>query len=354
VRRPVTPSPGRAAGRGLALAGALAGALLLPAGAGAVAIADGHADYAARLIDGRLRTQVRDPSGAWHDPATVTVRVVEAARSAVPGDARFRFLGSPGASVWVLPQTERPGVAWLGWSAESLVAPRATGAVGWSLDAVEGPGTVALYQQNALGDPAVLFDSGDGLPDAHQLALGAHAHGSWAFSQPGRYRLTTTHRATIDGAPQSDTRTLEVVVDGTADAPAAPVPVPPSAPPATGAGPPAAPVRTALPVVRTTAARMSSRRTVAVRLRCAAATPCRGRLRLRTAGRVRHAGTRRVLTLGARRVDVRAGRAVTVRLRVPVRVARSLRAGRPSRPMLRASVRQGDAVATRRFRVAVR
>lgn len=353
--------PRRSGGAVVVVAAAVVAlAVGVPAAPAATTISSGHADWAARLVDGRLSTQLRDGRGVWHDPATVVVQVPDGARTTAPTDPRFAFAGAaPGRALWVLPQTERAGIPWLGWGAESVVAPRATGAVAWSLDAVEGPGAVAMWQQDALGDPTPVFASADGLPDVHLIGLGAHAHGSWSFARPGRYRLTMTHRATVDGVPQQDTRALEVLVDGAPDAdpppPGTPHPAPeaPGPAPAPGAATPAAGRGTV--VIRSTVGRLTRRRLVAVRLGCTAATACRGTLRLRTAARIRHGRTARVLVLGSARVAVPAGRAATVRVRVPAGVARSLRAGRRARPVVRATVSgDGRGGVVRRLRVGVR
>jgi surface-anchored protein len=36
----------------------------------------------------------------------------------------------------------------------------------------------------------VLYNSGDGLPDAKPLAVGAHTHADWAFNAAGTYTVT--------------------------------------------------------------------------------------------------------------------------------------------------------------------
>ncbi|MDO8213119.1 choice-of-anchor M domain-containing protein [Conexibacter sp. CPCC 206217] len=235
-------------GTGLALALAAAGAAAgaSPAGA-AVVLQDGHVDYGARLLDGRLRAQVKDgTAGAsavvWREPADVVFHVRRAAATVVPSRAGFAFLGAPGAPLWLLPQVQQQGLLWPGWNTEEIGAEHVSGTLGWSLDAVDGPGRFALFTAGSFGEVTKLFDSGDGLPDTAQIPVGTHAHGNWAFSAEGRYRLTFTTRATL--APSggaSDTQTLTVTVGDVDPATGEPLPraVPPPAgpPPGTVPGP---------------------------------------------------------------------------------------------------------------------
>jgi surface-anchored protein len=338
---------------------AVAGAVLamgLAAPAGAATIAQGHVDHAVRVVDGAVRVQLRTGNGAqavWHEPSATVIRTDDASRTTIPSGPDHAFLGPAGARTWILPQTERPGVPWIGWSTEGLADHDPTGPVRWTLDAVEGPGTVALFQDGPFGEPHRIFDSHDGLPDALDVPVGAHGHGNWAFSRPGVYRLTTTSRATLAGTPRQDTQVLTVRVDGTDDA-AAPGPVPPAGgSPSPAPGVPAAPgpgdagARGTSVQLRTTRGRLSRSRTVALRVGCAGSRTCRGTVRLRTAGRVPHAGRPRVLHLGSRRYAVPGGRTATVRVRVPAARARTLRR-RASLPV-RASTRLDGRTVARRL-----
>jgi surface-anchored protein len=252
---------------------ALAGVLLtVPDLAAAQVLSEGHVDYAARLVDGRLRSQVKDGTSAgpavWREPSSVTFSVGDAARTTVPSSAPF--LGRPGDAVWVLPQVQRAGLLWAGWNTEELTSAQVDGAVTWSLDSVDGPGDVALFQTGVFGEADILFGSADGLPDSRSIALGTHAHGNWAFGRPGSYRLTFTMSARLrSGETVHDTQTLPVTV-GTAPTPS-PTPTRPEPEPtatpvpdtrAPGGSIPAAPV----PVLRALSARLKGR-TLHVRVR---------------------------------------------------------------------------------------
>jgi surface-anchored protein len=185
-------------------------------------LSDGHVDYGARLLNGALQSQVKDStSGAvvWREPADVAFHLGPTAKAAVPSNPKLAFLGRPGDPVWIIPQTQRPGVLWAGWNTEELRAPEVTGQVAWRLTGVDGPGAMAIYTVNAFGDPSILFNSADGLPDARDVPLGTHAHGNWAFTRAGTYRLTFEMSATLaSGQVSTDIEALAVTV---ADDPAA-------------------------------------------------------------------------------------------------------------------------------------
>ncbi|MDT0269026.1 anchored repeat ABC transporter, substrate-binding protein [Streptomyces sp. DSM 44915] len=76
----------------------------------------------------------------------------------------------------------------LGATRSSEVRLKATG--------LEGPGELVGYLTETFGEPAVFFDSSDGFDAgdgyAHDTAVlppAAHTHMSWAFTEPGVYRL---------------------------------------------------------------------------------------------------------------------------------------------------------------------
>jgi anchored repeat ABC transporter substrate-binding protein len=90
---------------------------------------------------------------------------------------------------------------------------------------VEGPGELTAYLTESFGDPSTYIASGDGLDaasgfrdDTAVLPVDAHTHMSWAFSEPGIYRLRVQSRlaASRDERPldiASDTFTFAVGVD---------------------------------------------------------------------------------------------------------------------------------------------
>jgi putative ABC transporter-associated repeat protein len=180
-----------------------------------VVLNQGHVDYAARILGGRLVSQVKDGTSGtprWRSPSEVVFHLKSEAATTVPSDA-FAFLGPVSAKIWQIPQTQKPGVVWLGWNTEEISATQATGEVAWKLTAVSGPGSMAVYELDAFGKPVVIFNSKDGLPDNHNIRLGTHAHGNWAFTASGAYKLTFSHSVKLtSGATVTDTQTVTFAI----------------------------------------------------------------------------------------------------------------------------------------------
>lgn len=226
----LAPPRGRTARRTVAIGVAAAGLLAAgpgaggplangpaPASAAPVTLGQGHVDaVAARLVGGRLRFLVKDDTGSrvrWRAPADVVIRVGDRARYRLPSDRALSFVGRPGQTVWLIPQTQKRGVVWAGWNTEQVSARQLRGPVGWRLDRVRGPGRVSIYQTGSFGTPSVLFSSARRTPQSRTISLGVHAHGNWAFTARGTYRLTFTLSATTRaGKRLSDTRTLTLRV----------------------------------------------------------------------------------------------------------------------------------------------
>lgn len=117
--------------------------------------------------------------------------------------------GSEAYGANVLPLVEDVGVdvPWLGLRVRG--AGRALGATRSSEVVLEatartGPGEVAAYRTDALGDPEVLFASRDGLSartDRATLPPAAHTHLNWAFTRPGVHTLSLRARLRTPGRP---------------------------------------------------------------------------------------------------------------------------------------------------------
>ncbi|MFJ7213658.1 TIGR03773 family transporter-associated surface protein [Amycolatopsis sp. NPDC098790] len=200
-----------------------------------VVLADGHVDYAVRLVGGKLVSQVKDGTVAgtttWRTPGSVVFHVVDKAATTVPEGTQFSFLGKPGDRIWQIPQTQQAGVLWLGWNTEELKSGDVSGDVTWRLDKVDGPGALAVFEFDPFGKPVLAFDSGDGVPDSYAVRLGTHAHGNWTFTKQGIYHVTFTHSAKLaSGAQSSDQQTVTFAV-GPVD-PKQALPVTTSTPPA--------------------------------------------------------------------------------------------------------------------------
>jgi surface-anchored protein len=189
-------------GRRLAAVAMAAGASVVvvataPVGAATrpVVITQGHVDALDIAYEGgELGVSIHDDTvepDVERDPDDVLLVALPSARTTVPDDPAYRFLGRPGAPVWVLPQIQDPDLLWPGLATEEIDAGVFDGdSVRLRLVRVTGPGDVALFTADAFGAPQILFDSGDGLPDRTDLPVGTHAHQNWAFDRPGDYRLT--------------------------------------------------------------------------------------------------------------------------------------------------------------------
>ncbi|WP_307218895.1 TIGR03773 family transporter-associated surface protein [Microbacterium sp. SORGH_AS_0888] len=190
---------------------------------GATIVTAGHVDVASRIVDGSLTTVIADASDAsqpetLRDPRRTVLQVRPEAQTTVPDDAAYSFLGSAGATTWLLPETEVEGILWPGWSTEGIPASATTTGVTWTLDRAQGPGEFALYQTPFTG-PKVYFDTRDGITaaDTFDIPKTIHAHGTWAFSAEGAYCLAFTRQTTLaSGERVSDSFTLAFAVGAVA------------------------------------------------------------------------------------------------------------------------------------------
>ncbi len=167
----------------------------------------GHVDISSVIVDGALRIRIRDataegaanaPDGraTWHETADVVLQVRSAAATTIP-DSRWGFIGAVGARVWHIDQHGTNGVLWPGWSAETIASSQVSGALDWTLTDVRGPGHVFLWQTDAWGNAARIFDSRNGLPDATRIPTGTHAHANWTFTAEGLHCLTFRQSGTL-------------------------------------------------------------------------------------------------------------------------------------------------------------
>ena len=178
-----------------------------------VVIADGHVDLGPRLVDGRWTLQIRDDTGdgpVWRQLPDVVLQVVDAAKTTVPDDPAYAFLGSSGSDIWVLPQVQDQEVVWPGWNTQDPSIADVVGReVDWRLHGVEGPGRFELFLTGSFGTPEPIFSSDRPYPQETGVEAGTHVHGNWVFTAPGAYSLDV-EMSTADG--RADRAALKVHV----------------------------------------------------------------------------------------------------------------------------------------------
>lgn len=206
----------------------------VPPTTGPVVLDRGHLDlFDVTYSDGRYVLAVKDDTrlhsdgSVFRDPADVVVAVDEhrSART-VPDAPAFGFLGAPGSTFYALPQVQDPELPWPGWSTERLAAtlPAGTTADEVRLDVqVSGPGEVQTWQLDGFGN--VVNRHVTGTSGTIPVAVPAHVHTSWAFTELGTYRLTVTPSGNLsDGtAVTGRAATYTVQVGPVAGQPTAPL-----------------------------------------------------------------------------------------------------------------------------------
>ncbi|MEU8664463.1 choice-of-anchor M domain-containing protein, partial [Actinoplanes philippinensis] len=184
----------------------------------------GHVDIGPRLHDGTWTVQIHDDHAVpsvWREPADTVLRVRDTARQRVPDDPAYAFLGTPpGTDVHVVPQTERPGVVWIGWNTQD---PGVLGAISrgvtMTLRGVQGPGAVTVFLQSGnLGAPQVLWSTAKPMPQPLWVETNTHTHANWVFARPGSYQLAVDISADLaDGSTATASTVLRLAVGDTTE-----------------------------------------------------------------------------------------------------------------------------------------
>ncbi|WP_418960218.1 TIGR03773 family transporter-associated surface protein [Streptomyces tritici] len=203
---------------------------------------------AGALALGGTAMTVPPPDGAPGATAPVVARVTltDGALSlgtsgVVDVDDTHRVTGADGTDRWEFEPV---------WDTTGTPAD-AAGLVRWSLTALEGPGTLRVSDTTGVEgeEPAVRFDSADGLPDGHALPTGASGVTRWSFDAPGTYAVTFTAETEVDGRPlRTEVRHTVRVGDAAVAAPAEPAgPTAPTTPAPPAPSPPGRPEAPAAP-----------------------------------------------------------------------------------------------------------
>ncbi|CAL9573693.1 hypothetical protein SUDANB95_04848 [Actinosynnema sp. ALI-1.44] len=185
----------------LAAVTGLSGLVAAPATAAPLATLDtGHVDvFGVAFEDGEFDLHVHDETtDTEYAPSEVLLVAKPEARTTVPADPAYSFLGKPGAPVWVLPQVQDANLLWPGIAAEE-VEPGVfvDGSLRVRVTRVYGPDDFSIFTTDAVGAPTVLVDSGNGLPDSIELTPGGHQHANWAFEAAGCYSITVRAVGTL-------------------------------------------------------------------------------------------------------------------------------------------------------------
>lgn len=178
----------------------------LPADAATVEYSAGHGDIGLAYEDGELELHYHFGNGAIlngvplvgeieYDPDEAHVRLSDDTRGVT--SAPLSFLGtSTGDPVWRLPQSNTPGLPFLGIASEELDG------LGFSsatirMTSFNGPGEFALWQPGGLGGFNTFWQTNDGIgpSDVLNLGIGVHDHFNYGFTAEGIYDVGLTAEA---------------------------------------------------------------------------------------------------------------------------------------------------------------
>lgn len=200
---------------------------IAPLGTPAV-IDAGHADLGPMVVDGELEFLVRDDTQeqpVWRHIEDVIFPVGDAAATTLPAGDQFNFTGAQsGEQVWVVPQTENPGVVWLGWNTQHpSIQDLADRGVTMNFRGHQGPGQFTLFlQAGGFAKPQQLFSSSVHMQQSMWVDLNTHTHANWVFTQPGVHQVAMdVVIKQVDGTELQDTKVLKFAVGGASVADAA-------------------------------------------------------------------------------------------------------------------------------------
>src|SRR5687767_8574744 len=126
-----------------------------------VTLDSGHVDvFGIAFEDGQFDLHVHDETNdVEYEPSQVRLAVKPEARTEVPNDPAYAFLGSPGSPVWVLPQVEDPQLLWPGIATEEVEPGTfVNDALTLKVECVSGPAGFSIFTTDPVGAPAVLVD----------------------------------------------------------------------------------------------------------------------------------------------------------------------------------------------------
>lgn len=182
-------------------------------------IPQGHMDIGPRIIDNKWQLAIRDDSAdtpTWRLPQDVVFTLGDKSILTVPESGDYDFTGAKaGSSAYVIPQSQIPGVPWLGWNTQS---PDITKAVSRGINltflGAQGPGNVNVFLESGnFSKPTQLWDKRKTEPQPIWVDLHTHTHATWVFTEPGVYLLAMNASATgTDGKKYSNTSIFRFAV----------------------------------------------------------------------------------------------------------------------------------------------
>lgn len=160
------------------------------------------------------------PDGEEFEPEDFTTVVPESEEIVVPPGLGTTFYSgtgtSAGDSLWILPQSEKPGVPFLGFATEELVSGE-WGNITFTLGSVfspSGTGHFSAWQSGTFGGFNFFFSTNNeaGTVNGNNtiiLPTGTHSHYNLGFTEPGVWEVELTVSGThVDDGFKSDTGTF--------------------------------------------------------------------------------------------------------------------------------------------------
>lgn len=167
-----------------------------------------HVDVGVAFEDGEWDFHIHDETnGVEYEPAGAVLMVGALARTTVPAEPAYSFLGKPGSTIWVLSQVQDAALMFLGVGSDEIPPGLfLNDTFQLKLRKVRGPGHFTVWDTDAFGSPKVIFNTRDKIKadDVFHGVSGSHRHLHWAFSKPGKYKVTFEACARLaDGTPVS-------------------------------------------------------------------------------------------------------------------------------------------------------
>lgn len=113
----------------------------------------GHFDVGTKATASGIQMIVKDDRrqpASWVSPDSLTFGLGDAAKVTAPKG--IEFIAAAGEQVWMISSSQVAGVPWVGANTmRPDLATNTTGAVTWRLDAVSGPGALAVFESGNFG-----------------------------------------------------------------------------------------------------------------------------------------------------------------------------------------------------------